>query len=96
MKIKKIVKEFVLSKTVPTVLLIAGLAYFASISEGKTLSKMVSGRLIKLVDENNDGIADKKYIQQCFGSVPGGLWSITKPTKEDQEYFFYNAVLAIR
>lgn len=96
MKIKNFVQRFILSKTVYALLLVTGLAYAASFSEGRTLSTMVSGRVVKLVDENNDGIADKKYTQQCFGSTPGGLWSITKPTREDQEYFFFNAVLAIR
>lgn len=55
-----------------------------------------NGAFQKIVDEDADGTADKVYTQKCFGAVPGGLWFISKPNKEEQEIFFKNRILAIR
>lgn len=55
-----------------------------------------NGAFVKIVDEDVDGTADKVYTQRCFGSVPGGLWYVSKPTKEDQKLFFRSRILAMR
>jgi hypothetical protein len=55
-----------------------------------------NGAFVKIVDEDADGTANKVYTQQCFGGVPGCIWYVSKPTKEDQELFFRSRILAMR